>query len=101
LRRNLVEELLKADSSGAPATDSATAHGRLSQALAAYEFLPHLSLLYGELPQALRRELAAGNDVEGRAMRFERVAAVRPATGYSDLSGVERWHVFGHHRLDG
>ena len=72
-----------------------------ASALAAYEFLPHLSLLYGELPQALRLELAAGNDVKGRAMRFDRVAAVKPRAGFTDLSGVERWQVFGHRRLDG
>lgn len=102
LRRCLVEELLKADTStpeSARDEKEPLPRSALEQALASYEFLPHLSLLYGVLPRPIREGLARQNDVQGRSITFDRVAAVRPAAGFADLSGVERWHVFGHRRL--
>jgi hypothetical protein len=104
LRRQLVEEWLAAIAG----REQPEAHGPkpaasfgLEQALAAYEFLPHLSLLYGQLSQPLRQELAAQNDLQGRILVFDRVAAVRPAAGRADLARVEDWDVFGHRRLGG
>lgn len=66
---------------------------------AAYVFHPHLSLLYGELPPALREQLVGLHDLRGQTILFDRIAAVAPAAQHRDLARVERWHVFGHRPL--
>ncbi len=102
LRRRLVGEVLQARASRQDnAALTPPAPRDLEQALAGYTFLPHLSLLYGNLPPPLRRRLAAANDLRGRSIRFDRIAAVRPAAGHADLSKVSNWEVFGHQRLGG
>ena len=73
------------ETAGAPASD--------------YAFDPHLSLLYGNFDAAVRQELAAAQRLSGRRIRFDRVAAVRPAPGSVDLARVADWEVFGHCRL--
>ncbi len=82
LRQALVDAL---EAAGAPRSD--------------YRFDPHLSLLYGSLDAALREQLAASHPLSGRRIRFDRVAAVRPAPGSTDLARVSDWEVFGHCRL--
>lgn len=82
LREELVQALSAA---GAPASD--------------YAFDPHLSLLYGNLDAAARQALAAAERLAGRRLRFDRLAAVRPAPGSSDLAQVADWELFGHCRL--
>lgn len=104
LRRQLVHALLAAEADGTMdlrASADPAQEPDLDGALASYDFLPHLSLLYGELPQALRQELAVQQDLHGRSIDFDRVAAVRPARGFHDLSQVSHWNVFGHRRLAG
>jgi 2'-5' RNA ligase len=81
LRRDLVEELA--------ATGQA----------AGYDFHPHVSLLYGQLPAPQRADLAANHDLHGHTLRFDRIAAVRPRPGHHDLSRVSHWEVYGHRRL--
>jgi len=71
----------------------------LDRALASYDFSPHLSLLYGKLSQPLRAALARQNDFSRRSIRFDRLAAVRPAPGCPDLSEVAYWKVFGHRQM--
>jgi len=78
LRRDLVAQLTAAD---------------------AYDFQPHVSLLYGQFPAQQRAELAADHDLHGQTLRFDRLAAVRPAPGHRDLSRVSHWQVYGHRRL--
>jgi 2'-5' RNA ligase len=73
------------ETAGAPASD--------------YAFDPHLSLLYGNFDAAVRQELAAAQRLSGRRIRFDRVAAVRPAPGSVDLARVADWEIFGHCRL--
>jgi hypothetical protein len=111
LRRNLVA----ASMSGAPpvvATSGALARGTavrvpalkpsaIDHELAGYRFDPHLSLLYGDLPASTRAELASTHDLHGHTLRFDRIAAVRPAPGRSDLSCVADWDVYGYRRLQG
>ena len=102
MRRHLVHELLAAElrvNEGSIGAASAPQPADIDAALAPYEFLPHVSLLYGDLPQPLRLELASQNDLQGRSIAFDRVAAVRPAAGYCDLSTVAGWEVFGHTSL--
>ena len=64
-----------------------------------YPFHPHVSLLYGELTTQARSALASRHDLQGRTLRFDRIAAVRPATGHRDLARVAHWEVYGHRRL--
>lgn len=106
LRRHLVNDLLSAAAAADPGTSmtgasppSDQAHQALEQTLASYELLPHLSLLYGDIHQTLRDELRAQNDMRGRSINFDRIAAVRPAAGHADLSQVDHWDVFGCSRL--
>ncbi len=73
----------------------------IRHALAGYPLQPHLSLLYGCLPSQLRERLARDEDLRGRALRFDTIAAVRPIPGHADLSRVAHWDVFGHRRLTG
>ena len=80
LRRDLVGQLAAAD---------------------AYDFQPHLSLLYGQFPAQRRTELAVDHDLHGHTLRFDRIAAVRPVPGRRDLSRVSHWQVYGHRRLRG
>ena len=104
VRRHLVHGLLAAEiRNGNDSTDVANSslQRALEAALAAYAFSPHLSLFYGELQPPTREELARQNDLQGRSIAFDRLAAVRPAAGYCDLSAIEHWEVFGHCRLNG
>ena len=64
-----------------------------------YEFQPHVSLLYGQFPSQQRAELARDHDLHGCTLRFDRIAAVRPAPGHHDLSRVSHWQVYGHRQL--
>ena len=103
LRRQLVVALQDSGdgiSNEAQGRDSALGTATdLDHALSSYDFRPHLSLLYGKLSQALRAALARQNDFSGRGIRFDRIAAVRPAPGRPDLAEVADWEVFGHRRL--
>ena len=82
LRQGLLDAL---DAAGAPPSD--------------YAFDPHLSLLYGCFAAATRHELAGAEQLPGRRIRFDRLAAVRPAPGSVDLERVADWEIFGHCRL--
>ncbi len=82
LRARLLDALARA---GAPDSD--------------YVLAPHLSLLYGTFDAALRHDLAGSQSLLGRRIRFDRIAAVRPAPGSVDLARVADWEVFGHCRL--
>jgi hypothetical protein len=106
LRRDLVLELNVASAGShrlargavpGPDLDPAA----VAQAGAGYQFDPHLSLLYGELPDATRSELASAHDLHGHTLRFDRIAAVRPAAGRRELARVADWDVYGHRRLRG
>ena len=117
LRRQLVAALLDSGAAGFKITEpsgancAGTCHeapggdkgpgtaADLDHALSCYDFRPHLSLLYGKLSQPLRAALARRNDFSGRGIRFDRLAAVRPAPGRTDLAEVADWEVFGHRRL--
>ncbi len=106
LRRALVEELVAAGESAIREAErrrgpAPAAQASASAALASYPFHPHLSLLYGQLPAQLRGELASHHDLNGHLLRFDRIAAVRPAPGRHDLAKVSNWEVFGHRRLGG
>jgi hypothetical protein len=103
LRQQLARELLRSGRVGDAQDEPAhlPAPQQVDQALASYDFLPHLSLLYGELPAPLRRRLAVEHDLQGRSMLFDRIAGVRPAAGHEDLGRVAHWEVFGHQRLGG
>lgn len=91
LRRDLVSELTAAGAGMHPE----------AQASDGYRFDPHVSLLYGELTAATRAELASAQDLHGHTLRFDRIAAVRPAAGRRDLARVADWDVHGHRRLQG
>ena len=104
LRRELVGQLLDAwrapaepmkNGTPAPAGPRADA----ARELATYAFQPHVSLLYGDLPGQSRAGLASHHDLHGRTLRFDRIAAVRPAPGHRDLTRVAHWEVYGHRRL--
>ena len=104
LRRELVlalHDAHKADAqpSGGGASDEAAQE--LEKALSSDGFRPHLSLLYADMAQPGRAALAQQNDFRGRSIVFDRVAAVRPAPGYADMSKVSHWEVFGHQTLSG
>lgn len=98
LRRRLAVDLLRR---GAGTADAAAplAPAPVEQALARYLFLPHLSLLYGDLPLQLLQQLAARHDLRGRSILFDGIAAVRPSRGQADLSKVAHWEVVGAQRL--
>jgi hypothetical protein len=64
-----------------------------------YDFQPHVSLLYGQYPPQQRAALARDHDLHGQTLRFDRIAAVRPAPGHHDLSRVSHWQVYGHRTL--
>lgn len=106
LRRDLVGQLPACGGSrrdGAPPASGAAAPAQpdVGETPAPYHFLPHLSLLYGELPAELRNGLAERYDLQARKLRFDRIAAVRPAPGHRDLSRVAHWEVYGHRQLKG
>ena len=71
------------------------------KAIARYPLEPHLSLLYARLDEAQRAALAEDAGFAGRRLRFDTLAAVRPAPGFSDMAEVARWDVFGHCQLRG
>jgi hypothetical protein len=104
LRRTLVRELVDACDDARAGTDrggptASAAPSAVSDALASYPFHPHVSLLYGEPGAGVGAELALQHDLQGHILRFDRIAAVRPATGHRDLSRVSHWEVYGHRRL--
>jgi hypothetical protein len=91
LRKQLVRDLVAPPDS----------QPKVAAALASYPFHPHVSLLYGSLPQRLRERLAAQYDLQGRKLLFDRIAAVRPAPGRAGLSEVADWVVGTGQRLRG
>jgi len=104
LRRDLVGQLLDAWSAptGPREDGRRAAAGRradVAHELATYAFHPHVSLLYGELPEQSRAGLALHHDLHGQTLRFDRIAAVRPAPGHRDLARVANWEVYGHRCL--
>ncbi|MCC6756260.1 MAG: hypothetical protein IT199_07800, partial [Solirubrobacterales bacterium] len=82
---------------------AAAVHGNdpaaVQAAIDGYRLAPHLSLLYAQLDAGRRDALARRESFAGRVIRFDTVAAVRPAAGHNDLAAVDRWDVFGHCRL--
>lgn len=58
------------------------------------DFPPHLSLFYGELPEARRAALAADIEPEPEPVCFDTLVAVRPAPGRTNLANVADWHPF-------
>ena len=61
---------------------------------AAPTFPPHLSLFYGELPEARRAALAAEIEPEQAPVCFDTLVAVRPAPGRTSLADVADWDAF-------
>jgi 2'-5' RNA ligase len=59
-----------------------------------YALQPHLSLLYKELPQEVRRGLAAHYTFRGERILFDHIAAARPGAGQDDWSDVRGWVVW-------
>jgi hypothetical protein len=104
LRGVLIGELVAAGNDAIPEEElrrqpPPAAQSSASAAPASYPFHPHVSLLYGQLPARLRAELASLHDLHGHTLRFDRIAAVRPAPGHHDLAKVSHWEVYGHRRL--
>jgi 2'-5' RNA ligase len=108
LRRRLVTALVagsgERETAQGPSTTSLpiereTAADSFEREMAAYSFLPHLSLLYADVSPSLRSALAQQNNHQGRRFAFDRIAAVRPASGHADLSQVANWEVFARRTL--
>jgi hypothetical protein len=59
-----------------------------------YTLRPHLSLLYKELPPAVRSGLARRYVFRGERVLFDQIAAVRPGAGRDDWSDVRGWDVW-------
>jgi hypothetical protein len=79
-----------------------TLHRQLRDHLARsvdYVLQPHLSLLYKELPQAVRRGLASHYTFRGRTILFDHIAAARPGAGQDDWSDIRGWVVWARRRL--
>lgn len=66
-----------------------------------FQFLPHLSLMYKVVPEAVRIGLAATASLTGQRIVFDRVAAVCPAGGAADFSDIEGWRMLAMRRLRG
>lgn len=69
-------------------------HDQLQRGLAHfsdYALVPHLSLLYKKLPETPRKALARKHVFRGQCITFDRIAAVRPASGEHDWSNVRGW----------
>jgi 2'-5' RNA ligase len=64
-----------------------------------YTLQPHLSLLYKELPQAVRRDLASHYTFRGKTILFDHIAAVRPGAGQDGWSDVRGWVVWARRPL--
>lgn len=58
-----------------------------------YVFAPHLSLLYGPLPEPTRAELAGATDHRDAAIEFDSIAIGLPAPGAADWSAVDGWRI--------
>ncbi|RNC72713.1 MAG: hypothetical protein ED859_01770 [Desulfuromonadales bacterium] len=65
-----------------------------------YELVPHLSLLYAEMPLAVKEMAARTVALDRREMRFDEVKIVAPdpVTGWSD---AKRWQTLFRVRLGG
>ena len=56
-----------------------------------FQFDPHISLLYKQLPRQEREALANAESMAGERFTFDRVAAVFPAAGAHDFSDIAGW----------
>ncbi|MEZ5652244.1 MAG: hypothetical protein R3E87_17030 [Burkholderiaceae bacterium] len=67
----------------------------------AFSLDAHLSLIYAELPPAVRVALADGNDHRGRRLHFDDIVAVAPAAGENDFDNVPGWRIVARAPLRG
>lgn len=67
----------------------------------AFQFQPHLSLMYKVVAEPVRAELVASESLTGQRIRFDRVAVVFPARRAEDFSDIEGWRVVARQMLRG
>jgi hypothetical protein len=66
-----------------------------------FPLVPHLSLLYKDVPRETRARLAGRYSYRGQPILFDHIAAVRPGAGEDDFSDIRRWDVWLRQRLRG
>lgn len=74
-----------------PSAPASALSKALSSGSAGYEFNPHLSLLYKELPEDVKRETAAGIRVPFPRAQFDAVKVISTPAAIATAAGVEAW----------
>lgn len=60
-----------------------------------YEFDPHLSLIYKDLPESTRATLAAATTVPSMRVTFDRLRVIRCPDRITTRADVEAWQTLG------
>ena len=75
--------------------------GRITHARPNRPIDPHVSLLYQDVPTAIKKELASAIELPLRYVHFDSIKAVRCRLPVKTRADVERWRVMAERRLSG